>query len=224
MHVEWHGQSAFALTAPEARVFIDPFGDIGDRRRARHPLRLPADRGRRGRPPARHPRAPRPQRRRGDRRRAGDPALHGGQTRVADRRGRWRSPPSTMRRRAPSAAPIRSSPSSWTGCDLPTSATSARASCARSRPRRSARSTWIFLPVGGGPTIGAPPRRRSSSASTRAGSCRCTTRRRAPASSRAEEAFVGRYRRGWRGCETPGFETADLGTAGGPIAVVPAAP
>jgi L-ascorbate metabolism protein UlaG (beta-lactamase superfamily) len=29
MHVEWHGQSAFTLTAPEATVFIDPFGDMG---------------------------------------------------------------------------------------------------------------------------------------------------------------------------------------------------
>jgi L-ascorbate metabolism protein UlaG (beta-lactamase superfamily) len=28
MHVEWFGQSAFALTAPEAKVFIDPFGDM----------------------------------------------------------------------------------------------------------------------------------------------------------------------------------------------------
>ncbi len=28
MHVEWYGQSAFALTAPEATVFIDPFGDM----------------------------------------------------------------------------------------------------------------------------------------------------------------------------------------------------
>src|SRR5580693_1671147 len=28
MHVEWFGQSAFALTAPDASVFIDPFGDL----------------------------------------------------------------------------------------------------------------------------------------------------------------------------------------------------
>jgi L-ascorbate metabolism protein UlaG (beta-lactamase superfamily) len=28
MQVEWFGQSAFALTAPEATVFIDPFGDM----------------------------------------------------------------------------------------------------------------------------------------------------------------------------------------------------
>jgi L-ascorbate metabolism protein UlaG (beta-lactamase superfamily) len=28
MRVEWHGQSAFTLTAPEAKVFIDPFADM----------------------------------------------------------------------------------------------------------------------------------------------------------------------------------------------------
>jgi L-ascorbate metabolism protein UlaG (beta-lactamase superfamily) len=29
MRVEWHGQSAFTLTGSEATVFIDPFGDMG---------------------------------------------------------------------------------------------------------------------------------------------------------------------------------------------------
>jgi L-ascorbate metabolism protein UlaG (beta-lactamase superfamily) len=29
MHVEWHGQSAFTLTAPEATVVIDPFAEMG---------------------------------------------------------------------------------------------------------------------------------------------------------------------------------------------------
>jgi L-ascorbate metabolism protein UlaG (beta-lactamase superfamily) len=28
MHIEWYGQSAFALKAPDATVFIDPFGDM----------------------------------------------------------------------------------------------------------------------------------------------------------------------------------------------------
>jgi hypothetical protein len=28
MHVEWFGQSAFALTGSEAAIFIDPFGDL----------------------------------------------------------------------------------------------------------------------------------------------------------------------------------------------------
>ncbi|HMC50123.1 MAG TPA: MBL fold metallo-hydrolase [Solirubrobacterales bacterium] len=29
MRVEWHGQSAFTLSGSEAKVFIDPFGDMG---------------------------------------------------------------------------------------------------------------------------------------------------------------------------------------------------
>ena len=29
MRVEWHGQSAFTLTGSEAKVFIDPFGEMG---------------------------------------------------------------------------------------------------------------------------------------------------------------------------------------------------
>ncbi len=29
MRVEWHGQSAFTLTAPGATVLVDPFGDMG---------------------------------------------------------------------------------------------------------------------------------------------------------------------------------------------------
>jgi L-ascorbate metabolism protein UlaG (beta-lactamase superfamily) len=28
MRIEWYGQSAFALTTPDATVFIDPFGDM----------------------------------------------------------------------------------------------------------------------------------------------------------------------------------------------------
>ncbi|HVY77332.1 MAG TPA: MBL fold metallo-hydrolase [Solirubrobacterales bacterium] len=40
MRVEWHGQSAFTLTAPEATVVIDPFGDmtsLAGRRRFEYP-------------------------------------------------------------------------------------------------------------------------------------------------------------------------------------------
>ena len=35
MRVEWHGQSAFTLEAPEAKVFIDPFGDMSPLAQAR---------------------------------------------------------------------------------------------------------------------------------------------------------------------------------------------
>jgi L-ascorbate metabolism protein UlaG (beta-lactamase superfamily) len=35
MRVEWHGQSAFTLTGPEAKVFVDPFGDMAPMAEAR---------------------------------------------------------------------------------------------------------------------------------------------------------------------------------------------
>ena len=76
-----------ASTDGETTVFIDPFGDVRGAQRARDALGLPGDRGRRRRPAARHPRAPRPQRRRGDRRRSADAALDRRAPRVADRRG-----------------------------------------------------------------------------------------------------------------------------------------
>ncbi len=47
MRVEWHGQSAFTLSGEEAKVFIDPFGDMSVAARARDAVGLPADRGRR---------------------------------------------------------------------------------------------------------------------------------------------------------------------------------
>jgi L-ascorbate metabolism protein UlaG (beta-lactamase superfamily) len=35
MRVEWHGQSAFTLTGPEGKVFVDPFGDMAPMAEAR---------------------------------------------------------------------------------------------------------------------------------------------------------------------------------------------
>ena len=76
MRVEWHGQSAFTLTGDGGDGLHRPVRrHVGAAGRPRDAVRLPADRGRRRRPAARHPRAPRPQRGRGDRRRAGDAAL-----------------------------------------------------------------------------------------------------------------------------------------------------
>ena len=44
MRVEWHGQSAFTLTADGTKVFIDPFGDMsGLARDRRNEVRLSAD-------------------------------------------------------------------------------------------------------------------------------------------------------------------------------------
>ena len=54
----------------------------------------------------------------------------------------------------------------------------------------------LFVPVGGGPTIGASRRQRSASGSVRAGSCRCTTARRGSASWRPKRSSC-------RGCRRP---------------------
>jgi len=43
MRVEWHGQSAFTLSGKEATVVIDPFGDLSSRRRWDYPpIEVPA--------------------------------------------------------------------------------------------------------------------------------------------------------------------------------------
>ena len=77
MRVEWYGQSAFHLSAGEATGGDRPVRRHLRPRRPRDAVRLPADRGSRGGSAAGDARARRPQRRRGDRRRTGDPALDG---------------------------------------------------------------------------------------------------------------------------------------------------
>ena len=79
----------------------------------------------------------------------------------------------------------------------------------------------LFLPVGGGPTIGAARRPRSSPASVPAWR-RCTTE--PPATSSPRPRRSSSPRSAGRALRGPGFETADLPAEGGPIAAVPAAP
>ena len=142
MQVEWYGQSAFRLTRRRGdRVHRSVRRhDAGSPRRGMQ-FDYPAIDGVDGRPAARHARAPRPQRRRGDRRRARGAALDGRQARVADRRGRGRRVRARRGRGHRARARTRSSCSRSTACASRTSATSARPRCATSRPRRSARST-----------------------------------------------------------------------------------
>ena len=157
MQVEWYGQSAFRLSTAEQ--------DGGDR-----PVRATCRRWRRVAGCSSTIRRSRASRRdlllvthehidhNGVEAIGGDPAIlrsTAGTPGVADRRGRRRSPPSTTRRPAPNGGRTRSSCSSSTGCACVTSATSASARCARSRPRRSAQVDLLIVPVGGGPTIGA---------------------------------------------------------------------
>ena len=119
---------------------------------------------------------------------AGEPATlrsTAGTPRVAARRGDRRSPPSTTRRPGPSAGRTRSSSSSSTACGSPTSATSARRRCGPSRRAAIGEVDLLFLPVGGGPTIGgAAAAEIARDAGPVAGSCRCTTGRRGSTSSR----------------------------------------
>ena len=114
----------------------------------------PRDRGRAGRPPARHPRAPRPQRGRGDRRRAGDAALDRGRARVADRRGARRRLRARRGRRHAARAEH----------DLRLHARRLRVAHFGDFGQRALRDEQaaalgsvdlLFVPVGGGPTIGA---------------------------------------------------------------------
>ena len=140
MRVEWYGQSAFHLSAGEATVAIDPFGDMSELASARgmqfdYPLiegvqaqlllvtHEHIDHN-------------------------GVEAIGGDPTILRSTAGRLESPLGEVTaiasehdeqagtERGPNTC------SSSTGCAWPTSATSARASCARSRPRRSARSTF----------------------------------------------------------------------------------
>ena len=127
MHVEWYGQSAFRLT----RRGHDACSSTRSATCRRPPRRgiqfdYPPIDGVDGRPAARHPRALRPQRRRGDRRLARRAALDRGASRVADRRRSSPSPPSTTTPPGPNADRTRSSPSTSTACASATSATSAR--------------------------------------------------------------------------------------------------
>src|SRR6059058_2858419 len=85
MRIQWYGQSAFALSSTDTSVFVDPFGDMSPLAGRGMQFDYPAIEGGERRSAAGDPRAPRPQRGRGDRGRPYDPALDGGQAGVPDR-------------------------------------------------------------------------------------------------------------------------------------------
>src|SRR4051794_7947892 len=139
MQVEWYGQSAFRLTDGPTTVFIDPFDDLG-------PL---AERGMRWDYPAiegvqadlllvTHEHFDH----------NGVGAIAGDPPTLRSTAGRLESPIGEVlavasehdRPPAPSAAPTRCSPSPSAAAAWPTSATSARPTCARSRRGRWAAS------------------------------------------------------------------------------------
>ena len=169
MQVEWYGQSAFRLTDGATTVFIDPFDD----------LTALAERGMRWEYPAiegveadlllvthehlDHNGVG------ADRRRAGRHCARppGAWSRRSARSSP--SPPSTTTPPAPSAAPTRSSPSPSAAGASPTSATSASATLREEQAQALGSVDLLFVPVGGGPTIGAEQADRDRRAARRPG-------------------------------------------------------
>ena len=169
MQVEWYGQSAFRLTDGATTVFIDPFDDLAPL--AARGLRwdYPAIDGVRGRPAARHPRAPRPQRRRRDRRRPGDPALDRRAAGVADRRGPRRRLRARRGRRHRARPEHALRLHARRACASPTSATSARRAPARRAGRGARRPSTSSSSRSAAGRRSAPSRRpRSPRGSARA--------------------------------------------------------
>ena len=222
MQLEWFGQSTFRLADGDTTVFIDPFDDMSRAARAgcswttrrsracpptccSSPTSTGTTTGRRHR-----------------RRSRGDP-LDRGDARLAGRRGRRDRVRARRRRGNRSAGRTACSRSRSTECASRTSATSARRPCATSSPRRSAKIDLLFVPVGGGPTIGARQAMEIVEAVEPALSCRRTTGRSASTSSsrptsspRTSRRCSGRTRRS--------SSSMPPAAAYGPLLVVPAVP
>ena len=196
MQVQWYGQSAFRLAGRDATVFIDPFGDTSGLAARGIQFDYPPIEGV-----------------------SADLLLvthehfdHNGVDAIggdpmvvrARRLGTLESPVGELVWIASEhdpAAGTQRGPNMIFGFELDglrsvISATSASRPCATSRRRRSAPSTCSSCPSAAvrRSMPGRPP--RSSSASGRAGSCRCTTARRGSASSRPADAFLERMPRG----------------------------
>jgi L-ascorbate metabolism protein UlaG (beta-lactamase superfamily) len=225
MRVEWHGQSAFTLTGAEAKVFIDPFGDM----RA-----LVADRGLKfDHPPIE----------------ADDVDLllvtheHIDHNAVEVIGGE----PQTLRATAgkhdteavgevigvasehDEAAGTERGPNTIFVFELDGLRVAHFGDFGQSRLREEQAAAigavdLLFIPVGGGPTIGAP----QAGAIVSRLDARWVVpmhyrNERADFLPESEEKFVAQMPRAAR-FEGPAFDTADLPADGGPIAVVPAAP
>ncbi len=226
MRVEWYGQSAFQLSADGTSVVIDPFGDMSALAAAAGSSSTTR------RSPASRPDLLLVTHEHGDHNGVeaigGEPAVAALDRRdaaVADRRGHRRSPPSTTTRRAPSAGRTRSSCSRSTACASATSATSARARCARSRRAAIGEVDLLFLPVGGGPTIGAEQAaldRRAAAAALGRADALPHAADRLPRDGRRvprERSTHVEHRRAERVRDGRAAENGD-----GPLVVVPAAP
>ena len=202
MQVEWYGQSAFRLTDGATTVFIDPFDDLVGRWRARDALGVPRDRGRARPTSCSSPTSTSTT--------TGSSAIGGDPVTLRSTAGRLESPIGEVlavgrraRRRPParSAGPTRCSPSRSADGGSRTSATSASARCAKSRPqalgsdrpplRARRRRTDDRRRAG---------RRDRRAAERRASSCRCIPHRahRLPRAGRRLRGGARRASSGWR--------------------------
>ena len=223
MRVEWFGQSAFRLDGGGKTVAIDPFGDMSA---------LSGARGIQWDYPAiagvepdlllvthEHSDHNGVEAIDGEPR---DAALDGGHPAVADRGGRRRSPPSTTTRqdrtRPEHDLRVRRS----TACACVTWATSVSPACARSRRRRSARSTCCSCR-----SAAAHGRRRAGRGDRQApyAALGRPMHYRTPRIGFLEtaEEFLQNAER-VVSLEAPVFETDELAPVSGPLVVVPAAP
>jgi L-ascorbate metabolism protein UlaG (beta-lactamase superfamily) len=222
MHVEWHGQSAFTLTAPEAKVFVDPFADVG-------PL---ASRGMRFEYPpievdavdlllVTHEHLDH----NGVEAIGGEPAI------LRSTAGRLESPIGEVLAIASEhdeAAGTERGPNTifvftLDGLRIAHFGDFGQSELREEQAVAIGNVDLLILPVGGGPTIGAAG---AAGIVERIGPRWVVPmhyRTRRTDFLETEEEFAGLMARVER-LEAPGFDTADLPAGGGPIAVVPAAP
>ncbi len=221
MQVEWHGQSAFTLTAPEATVVIDPFGDmtplIGRRRFEYPPIEIESadlllvthehlDHN-------------------GVEVVGGEPAV------LRSTAGRLSSPIGEVLAVASEhdeSAGTERGPNTIFAFELDGLRVAHFGDFGQRQLREEQAAALgtidlLFLPVGGGPTIGA--------AGAAAIASRLAARWVVPMHYRThrvdfletEDEFVAQMPQTAR-LDAPTFDTADLATGHGPIAIVPAAP
>jgi L-ascorbate metabolism protein UlaG (beta-lactamase superfamily) len=222
MHVEWHGQSAFTLTAPEAKVFIDPFADMGplEQRGIRFDY-PPIEVGEVDLLLVTHEHLDH----------NGVGAIEGDPEILRSTAGRLESPIGEVLAIASEHdenAGTERGPNTIFVFELGGLRLAHFGDFGQSELREEQAAAigtidLLFLPIGGGPTIDAAG---AAAITERLGPrwvvpMHYRTRRTDFLDSEAE--FAGLMERVER-LEAPDFNTVDLGTAGGPIAVVPAAP
>jgi L-ascorbate metabolism protein UlaG (beta-lactamase superfamily) len=222
MHVEWHGQSAFTLTAPEATVVIDPFGDMG----------ALTQRGRRFEyPPIEVDEADLVLVTHEHLDHNGVEAIGGSPPVLRSTAGRLESPAGEVLAIASehdAAAGTERGPNTIFAFELDDLRVVHFGDFGQSELREEqaaaiGRVDLLFLPVGGGPTIGAVAAAAIAERLAPRGVVPMHYRTHRTDFLESEAEFAGLIARVER-LEAAAFDTADLPVAGDPVAVVPAAP